>query len=887
MTHIFDSLSAGRITVAESPTGTGKSLSLICATLTYLAASSALSRAELIASIKEDVAKTSGDEPDWVIEQEIERQLKEREKKELELEERLDEIRKKEREAGDGRRKKRPKFGHEGAQKATTGDDEFAPDPYDSDADEHAPAAENAADNYTPAVRAAMQRSVVCPSKIIPKTDSLPPTSRRAGASSNFPEAEEPDVQKIFYASRTHSQLTQFISEVRKTSFAQQSTPSSESSPSSSPTKPTAKTEPKHPVRVIPLGSRQQLCINDEVRAKSRGSNEALGDLCLELQKGTGTEKSARCKFLPPVGEPAKLNNFRDQALANVRDIEDIEDLGRKLHTCPYYGSRKAVRSAELVTLPYNLLMQKTAREALGISLKGNVVVIDEAHNLINSLLSLHSVSITLSTLVSLRSALMTYLTKFRNRLNGSNAVYLKQLLVVLKGLSSYAEKWSKPMDGNKGGKKEAMLGVNEFVRGLKGGAIDQINLLKLDTYLKVSKMANKIGGYVDSLAEVTTAKGRQTVRSNATRQLHTFQTFLVSLTNAESEGRILLAAEPSTKLPGTQEVTFTYMLLAPSEAFRDVAEEARSVVLAGGTMKPMSDFKSQLFPYLPDDRYSTFSCGHIVPPEQIVTFAVGKGPTSRELLFTFETRKDEKLVDEVGIAIMNICAVIPKGVVVFLPSYAFLDQLQGRWEKTGLLEKLAKKKKPFWEPKLSADVEPTLREYAECNSPTGTGGILFAVVDAKLSEGINFADDMARCVIIIGIPYPNRNSTEVKERMAHLNGQSRPNPTGPKPGDVLYQNLAFRGVNQSIGASNVSKVLRAGNLQPFSLIGRAIRHQNDWAAIILLDQRYTHSAKQAQLPGWLGSDVQIPATFGGLMSGLAKYCARMKASPPGSKSNA
>ena len=58
-----------------------------------------------------------------------------------------------------------------------------------------------------------------------------------------------------------------------------------------------------------------------------------------------------------------------------------------------------------------------------------------------------------------------------------------------------------------------------------------------------------------------------------------------------------------------------------------------------------MSDFREQLFPYLSDDRFSTFSCGHIVPPEQIVTFAVSKGPTSKEFLFTFETRKDEKLV--------------------------------------------------------------------------------------------------------------------------------------------------------------------------------------------------------------------------------------------------
>lgn len=56
-----------------------------------------------------------------------------------------------------------------------------------------------------------------------------------------------------------------------------------------------------------------------------------------------------------------------------MHDIEDIEDLGRRLNTCPYYGTRKAVRAAEFVTLPYNLLMNKVAREALNISLKESV----------------------------------------------------------------------------------------------------------------------------------------------------------------------------------------------------------------------------------------------------------------------------------------------------------------------------------------------------------------------------------------------------------------------------------------------------------------------------------------------------------------------------------
>ncbi|KAI5474148.1 CHL1 helicase, partial [Pseudohyphozyma bogoriensis] len=499
-----------------------------------------------------------------------------------------------------------------------------------------------------------------------------------------------------------------------------------------------------------------------------------------------------------------------------------------------------------IVTLPYNMLMSKSAREALGISLKDHVVVIDEAHNLIQTLLDMHSVTITSSILSSLRGALVTYFTKFKNRFKGSNAQYLRQLLLVLKALSAFVDEW-----GAKG-EKEKMMSVNEVVKEMKG-SVDQVNMIKLDRYLKESHIARKIGGYLDLLEEEKTPAGRQAARSNATRNLHRIQAFLVSLTNATGDGRILLNAERVPSASGTGgptrvEVTMKYMLLAPSESFREVAEEARSVVLAGGTMAPMSDFKEQLFPYLPIERFSTFSCGHIVAPDRVTTVAVAKGPTGIKLNFTFDNRKDEKLIDEMGLAILNISTVVPKGVVVFVPSKDFLAQIQTRWEKSGFLEKLGKRKKIFWEPKERVDVDPTLREYAAANKGDQHGAILFAVVDAKLSEGINFADDMARAVIIVGIPYPSRHSTEIKERMAYLNSQPRSStlPKGKDPGMVLYQNMAFRGVNQSIG--------------------RAIRHQFDWAAIVLLDERYTMPNNQAQLPAWLGSDVKSPPTFGGVM---------------------
>lgn len=78
-------------------------------------------------------------------------------------------------------------------------------------------------------------------------------------------------------------------------------------------------------------------------------------------------------------------------------DIEDLVRIGRNLGTCPYYGSRRMVPAADLVILPYQSLLSKSSRESLGLSLKNSVIIIDEAHNLADTLISMHDAKITLS----------------------------------------------------------------------------------------------------------------------------------------------------------------------------------------------------------------------------------------------------------------------------------------------------------------------------------------------------------------------------------------------------------------------------------------------------------------------------------------------------------
>ena len=114
--------------------------------------------------------------------------------------------------------------------------------------------------------------------------------------------------------------------------------------------------------------------------------------------------------------------------------------LGKDIGICPYYASRSAIKPAEIVTLPYPLLLQQSAREALGLTLKGNVVIIDEAHNLMDAIAGIEGIEVSLKQLKRARTQLGVYLQKFRNRLKGNNRVYVAQVVRVIDSLAGYLE---------------------------------------------------------------------------------------------------------------------------------------------------------------------------------------------------------------------------------------------------------------------------------------------------------------------------------------------------------------------------------------------------------------------------------------------------------------
>lgn len=514
------------------------------------------------------------------------------------------------------------------------------------------------------------------------------------------------------------------------------------------------------------------------------------------------------------------------------------------------------------MTLPYPLLLQKSAREALGLSLKDHVIIIDEAHNLMDAILGIYTVEVSLAQLQRAREQLTVYLQKFRNKLKGKNRVYVTQVVRLLDSLISYLQTAAAQH-------RQSASGNVQAVDLLRGKGVDQINLHKLMNYLRESKLARKVEGYV--LYQSQAEEGNKSKITHA-KQAHEItmpvlthiQSFFFVLTNPAREGRFFFSSD-------SQGARLKYLLLDPSEHFREIVEDARAVILAGGTMSPMDDYIHQLFPYLPASGITTLSCGHVIPASNLFVSPLVQAMTGADFDFTFTSRSSPATISSLGETFVHLLPLIPDGTIIFFPSYAYLDQVTEEWKKPlksgkGSIWSCLDNAKPIFretQSDASSDgnsTEDVLAAYSKAiDALDSRGALLLSVIGGKLSEGINFSDRLGRCVVVVGLPYPNPNSPEWRAKMEYI--ERKAVARGVASGTAsreFAENLCMRAVNQAIG--------------------RAVRHKADWASILLVDKRYGQKRIKDKLPGWIQTSLPKESAaairFADVESGLRRFYA-------------
>lgn len=490
---------------------------------------------------------------------------------------------------------------------------------------------------------------------------------------------------KIYYCSRTHSQLSQVINELK---------------------------ECKTKINSVVIGSRKVYCVNPEVNKLK--DIDSINDKCKSLIKNDC------CSF------------YKNGYYSSVSmDIEELKTAAMKECFCPYYHSKNKASDCEIVFLPYNLLFTTEGRSSLNISLKDKILIIDEAHNIYDTVIQLNSAETSWNDLKSISCA--------KGLSDDLKSIILK--------IQNYKLTAKLPL-------------VKDVVTFLIECKISNFNMLEISDVIEKTRLAQK----------------------NDMKCIFEFSKFLKYLTFSDQFGKIFI-----------DQNKIKFATVNPKMYFQDL-KECKSVIFAGGTMEPIAQLKN-VFPEILYFNYPAVNTNFL-------SLIIPETANGKTINLNFSQR-DQQVDDVLNTIVALSNPVLTGGIIVFVPSNQILQMVKSSSKINNF------RRKVYFEGNMTFD------QFK--NSPD----ILFAVMGGTLSEGINFSDDLCRLLIVMGVPFPSKNF-EIEEKAKFF-----------KDYEIL---VAMKTVNQTVG--------------------RALRHKNDYAAIVFLDSRFVQL--KANLSPWLLPKTQI-----------------------------
>ncbi|XP_059913419.1 regulator of telomere elongation helicase 1 [Gadus macrocephalus] len=643
------------------------------------------------------------------------------------------------------------------------------------------------------------------------------------------------DIPKIIYASRTHSQLSQVISELKNTAY-----------------------RPKMCV----LGSRDQMCIHPEVMRQE--SNHMKVHMC----KAKVAARS--CAFYNNVEEKST-----DKDLVNsIMDVEDLVKAGNKHRVCPYYLSRTLKTQAEIIFMPYNYLLDPKSRRAQNLDLKGAVIIFDEAHNVEKICEESTSFDLTPYDLTSAIEVVNSVLqeqadgatsaepiadnfasgsTNSDLNLNIAAIAKIKQMLLDLEAvIDSYEVSSEKGLTKpgsfifelfkkanltfeTKSTMCDALEQITSYVTGKTGIFMNTAGLQKLSEIFQLVFCGEPKEGNPEKEMQANTAQFKV--------HIHKDNSF-----NKKPQ-KVDVWASSSTKKQGN---ILSYWCFSPGFSMQDLKRQGvRSIILTSGTLSPLQSFTAEMQIPFPVALENT----HVIQRDQIFVGVVDQGPDGVQLSSTYDRRFVPENMASLGNTVANFGRVVPHGLLVFFPSYPVMDKTLEFWRANGHAGRIENMKPMFVEPKGKSNFSEVIEGYYnQVNDATSKGGSFFAVCRGKASEGLDFSDNYGRAVIITGLPFPPKMDPRVMLKMQFLDETSRKKIPGVKclSGSDWYRQQASRAVNQAIG--------------------RVIRHKEDYGAIFLCDRRFKNADVQAQLPKWLRPYIRRYDNFGNMVRDVAQF---------------
>jgi DNA excision repair protein ERCC-2 len=288
----------------------------------------------------------------------------------------------------------------------------------------------------------------------------------------------------------------------------------------------------------------------------------------------------------------------------------------------------------------------------------------------------------------------------------------------------------------------------------------------------------------------------------------------------ATYEKGFLLILEPfETDKAEVPNPVLHFTCLDAAIAIKPVFERFSSVVITSGTISPLEMYPKMLgFTTVVQESYSL-----TLARKSFLPMIVTRGSDQAAISTSFQIRNEPGVIRNYGNLLTEFARITPDGMVVFFPSYLYMESIISVWQGMGILDEVWKYKIILVETPDAQETSLALETYrtACCN---GRGAVFLCVARGKVSEGIDFDHQYGRTVLCIGVPFQYTESRILKARLEFLRETYR-----------IRENdfLSFDAMRHAA-----------------QCLGRVLRGKDDYGIMVLADRRF--QKKRAQLPKWI-----------------------------------
>ncbi|KAK2870552.1 DNA-dependent ATPase of the nucleotide excision repair factor 4 complex [Arthroderma sp. PD_2] len=631
-----------------------------------------------------------------------------------------------------------------------------------------------------------------------------------------------PEHRKLIYCSRTMSEIEKALSELHALMKYR-----------------SQKLGAVEDFRALGLTSRKNLCLHPSVKREKSGA--VVDARCRSLTAGFVKEKKEKGEDVDLCIYHENLDLLEPSNLIppGVFTLDGLVKYGEQHKQCPYFSARRMMSFCNAIIYSYHYLLDPKIAERVSKELSRDcIVVFDEAHNIDNVCIESLSIDLTEDSLRKASRGANNLERKIEDMKSSDADKLQNEYLKLVEGLREADE-----------AREEEQLMANpvlpddllkEAVPGNIRRAEHFVAFLKrfieyLKTRMKVTHTISETPlSFLSHLKDLTFIE-RKPLRFCAERLTSLVRTLeLVNIEDyqplqevatfatlaATYEKGFLLILEPFESDTATvPNPVLHFTCLDAAIAIKPVFERFSSVVITSGTLSPLEMYPKMLgFTAALQESYSmTLARRSFLP--MIVT----RGSDQAQISSSFQIRNDPGVVRNYGNMLLEFCRITPDGIVVFFPSYLYMESIISMWQGMGILDSVWNYKLILVETPDSQESSLALETYrtACCN---GRGAVLLCVARGKVSEGIDFDHHYGRAVLCIGVPFQYTESRILKARLEFMRENYR-----------IRENdfLSFDALRHAA-----------------QCLGRVLRGKDDYGVMVLADRRF--QKKRNQLPKWI-----------------------------------